>query len=215
MSGWHPVALGRDIAPGTSAGVVLDGREIAVWRDVKGTIHAWEDRCPHRGMKLSFGFVRGDHIACLYHGWEYGADGRCQKIPAHPDLTPPATICVPSYPVAEGAGLVWVAAAGDAPAAGPDDLHVTPLRSLYLDAAAPDVLAALDRDDSPLGGIVALGSLLSVDAGLAHLRIGVQSIGSGRSALHIVVDGPATVATLLDLSRRAEAFRRMAEGVAP
>lgn len=27
-----------------------------------------EDRCPHRGMKMSFA-VRGDHIACLYHGW--------------------------------------------------------------------------------------------------------------------------------------------------
>ena len=46
--------------------------------------HVWEDRCPHRGMRLSMGFVRSDRIACLYHGWQYGTDGHCLYIPAHP-----------------------------------------------------------------------------------------------------------------------------------
>jgi nitrite reductase/ring-hydroxylating ferredoxin subunit len=213
---WHPVALGRDIVPGTSAGVVRDGREIAIWRDVRGTIHAWEDRCPHRGMKLSFGFVRGDHIACLYHGWEYGADGHCRKIPAHPDLTPPASICVPTYRVAEGAGLVWVADPGGDPQSDPPDGPAVPLRSLFVDASAGDVRMAIDREDSPLGGMVLdAGDLVTIDARLAELWVGVQSIGPDRSALHIVVAGTAVTETMLALSKQAEAFRRMAEGRAP
>ncbi|MBC7479670.1 MAG: Rieske (2Fe-2S) protein, partial [Pseudorhodobacter sp.] len=54
---WHPLALSASIEPGTSAGAVVDGTEIAVWRDTAGRVYTWEDRCPHRGMKLSFGFV--------------------------------------------------------------------------------------------------------------------------------------------------------------
>ncbi len=101
---WYPVALSEMIPAGTSAGVVIDGAEIVVWRDTSGAAHTWEDRCPHRGMKLSFGFVRGDHIACLYHGWEYDTGGTCRYIPAHPQLEVPKTICVKTYGVAEAGG---------------------------------------------------------------------------------------------------------------
>ncbi|RVC56037.1 Rieske (2Fe-2S) protein, partial [Mesorhizobium sp. M00.F.Ca.ET.038.03.1.1] len=81
---WHPVALSASIEPGSSAGTHIDGKEFVVWRDNRGAPHVWEDRCPHRGMKLSFGFVRGDHIACLYHGWQYDTAGQCRYIPARP-----------------------------------------------------------------------------------------------------------------------------------
>ena len=58
-AGWVPVALSASIEAGTSAGAVVDGSEIVVWRDNSGKAHVWEDRCPHRGMRMSFGFVRG------------------------------------------------------------------------------------------------------------------------------------------------------------
>ena len=51
--GWHPVALSTSVEPGSSAGTQIDGREYVVWRDNNGVAHVWEDRCPHRGMKLS------------------------------------------------------------------------------------------------------------------------------------------------------------------
>src|SRR5687767_2567596 len=90
--GWIPIALGIDIDPGTAAPARLAGMEVAIWRGQSGAIHAWRDRCPHRGMRLSFGFVRGEDISCLYHGWRYGADGGCRFIPAHPELEPPKAI---------------------------------------------------------------------------------------------------------------------------
>jgi len=63
------------------------GREdLVVWRSASGVLSAWENRCPHRGMRLSHGFVRGESLACAYHGWHFECSGRCHYIPAHPDF---------------------------------------------------------------------------------------------------------------------------------
>jgi Rieske [2Fe-2S] domain len=35
---------------------------VVVWRGQDGKVHAWEDWCPHRGMRLSFGFARGKSL---------------------------------------------------------------------------------------------------------------------------------------------------------
>ena len=82
-TGWTPIALGRDVPAGVTRAVLLDGRELVIWRG-NGGAHVWEDRCPHRGMRLSLGFVRDNSLNCLYHGWQYGASSSCIRIPAHP-----------------------------------------------------------------------------------------------------------------------------------
>ena len=98
---WTAIALSRDVPPENTRAVKVDGREIVIWRGADGEAHVWEDRCPHRGMRLSFGFVRGTVLNCLYHGWRYGASGSCAGIPAHPDLTVPPTIKANAFPVRE------------------------------------------------------------------------------------------------------------------
>lgn len=131
------VALSRDVPFGTSIGVRVEGIEYVVWRDESGKAHIWEDSCPHRGMKLSLGFVRGDRIACLYHGWEYGTDGVCQKIPAHPDLPVPDSITVDTFGVVESGGLIWLFAEESAVEIEP--LH--PVRSMMVEVDVRDVEA--------------------------------------------------------------------------
>jgi phenylpropionate dioxygenase-like ring-hydroxylating dioxygenase large terminal subunit len=111
-SGWIPIALARDVPAGTTRAVLLEGRELVIWRG-EDTAHVWEDRCPHRGMRLSLGFVRDNSLNCLYHGWQYGASSSCIRIPAHPDLTVPPTIRANAYEAAEAGGLVWVRLAGE------------------------------------------------------------------------------------------------------
>ena len=96
-TGWQCVALSRDLPAGTVAGTRLGGREIALWRDEDGGAHAWEDRCPHRGMRLSFGFVRDGRLGCLYHGWSFDRAGICRAFPAHPEVAVPDSIAVPGY----------------------------------------------------------------------------------------------------------------------
>jgi nitrite reductase/ring-hydroxylating ferredoxin subunit len=210
--GWTPVALARDIEAGTSAGVVLAGVEIVVWRDTGGRVHAWEDRCPHRGMKLSFGFVRGDRIACLYHGWEYDGTATCRYIPAHPDLAVPASIRVERYRAAESAGLVWVAAEG-VEGAPPDVAGLSPLRSLFVDASAEVALAWLASDGWPgLGPVTGVeqGLFLRFVQGGAVFVVAYHTIGPDACALHLLVDGPADPT----LIAATAAFRRAVEGAA-
>jgi nitrite reductase/ring-hydroxylating ferredoxin subunit len=189
-AGWYPVALSNQLEPGTAAGTRLFDRELCIWRDTKGDAHAWEDRCPHRGMRLSFGFVRGDRIACLYHGWQYNTQGQCRLIPAHPDLDVPPKIRVATYPCIERLDMVWVYS--DAHAAPPLDLAVEPrevvaVRSLYIDCAPRMAMAALAArsEDIGSGGVI----LLSIDAAGQPLLAGVQPFGEAKTALHLVLPG--------------------------
>jgi nitrite reductase/ring-hydroxylating ferredoxin subunit len=201
-SGWHPVALSMSIEPGSSAGTHIEGREYVVWRDKSCVAHVWEDRCPHRGMKLSFGFVRGDHIACLYHGWQYDTAGRCRYVPAHPDLEVPPTIKVPVFKAIEAMGMIWTTSAPDeerpTTPAGPSE--VVPVRSLYVDTDSSALLAALQADPpSPFTGdgapstVSAGDNLWRISTGKDSLFAGIQNLGQNRAALHLVIDGPASV----------------------
>jgi nitrite reductase/ring-hydroxylating ferredoxin subunit len=200
--GWHPVALSTSIEPGTSAGTHIDRREYVVWRDNSGVAHVWEDRCPHRGMKLSFGFVRGDHIACLYHGWQYDTAGRCRYIPAHPDLEVPATITVPVFATVEACGMIWTSAEPevDRPAPPADAGEVVPVRSLYVDRGADALLQSVrDNLPSPFAGegkpALSPGgdNLWRIATGADTLLLGLQGIADDRTALHVVLAGPASV----------------------
>jgi nitrite reductase/ring-hydroxylating ferredoxin subunit len=195
---WHPVGLSHSLEAGSSAGTRLLARELVVWRDTSGVAHVWEDRCPHRGMKLSFGFVRGDHIACLYHGWQYDRGGYCQYIPAHPDLDVPKTFKVPVYPTQERGGMIWTTLSEN-PADMPEDRGDTlPLRSLYLDCARDTAIAALGtvsltlfasqgQADSIVNRVTE--TLYEVSAGQERLLIGVQAVADDRTALHLAICG--------------------------
>jgi phenylpropionate dioxygenase-like ring-hydroxylating dioxygenase large terminal subunit len=117
---WHPVALSRDIAPGGLSAVSLLGEDIVLWRGAGG-LHAWQDLCVHRGVKLSLGRVVNDGCAlrCAYHGWTYAESGRCTHMPAHPAMPPPARAAAKVLGCEERAGLAWVALA-ELPDALPD-----------------------------------------------------------------------------------------------
>jgi phenylpropionate dioxygenase-like ring-hydroxylating dioxygenase large terminal subunit len=108
---WHPVAalsaLGDAPLP-----VRLLEEDLVLWRDGAGAIHAWPDRCPHRGAKLSLGRVCGDRLECAYHGWQFDAKGQCVQVPALPAFVPPAGHRVASFDVRTAYGLVWVRFAG-------------------------------------------------------------------------------------------------------
>jgi nitrite reductase/ring-hydroxylating ferredoxin subunit len=102
-----------DLPEGTARAVTLLGEDIAIWRGENGAAQAWRNRCPHRGMRLSFGQVRGNRLSCRYHGWQYDEAGQCKFMPAHRKMTPPATVCVASYGCREANGLIWVKLADD------------------------------------------------------------------------------------------------------
>ncbi|WP_370274517.1 Rieske 2Fe-2S domain-containing protein [Pararhodobacter marinus] len=208
INGWFPLALSGSIPAGIPAGAIVKGTEIVVWRDQAGEAHAWEDRCPHRGMKMSFGIVRGDHIACLYHGWQYGPDGQCRKIPAHPDLDVPRSICVKTYGAAEAGGMIWagLGAPGDAPVLP----EATGVRSLYVDVPLNTALAALPSAFGA-GGMTARGPVVTLDTRWGTLRIGLQEIGEGQCALHVTAAGNPGAEARAGIARAATRLRDSVE----
>jgi nitrite reductase/ring-hydroxylating ferredoxin subunit len=212
---WYPVALSNAIEAGRSAGTRLFDQELCIWRDTKGMAHAWEDRCPHRGMRLSFGFVRGDRIACLYHGWQYDRLGQCRLIPAHPDLEVPDTIRVAKYFSQELLGMLWVYSAREAatpPVLALDEREVTLVRSLYVECAPASVMQALAAPSKIISSAGA--TVLSLDADGQTVLAGLQPFGRSKTALHLVLaSAPATgrAAARHAVAFWAEGLRRLLE----
>lgn len=104
---WYAVGGASALAAGSLMSATVLGTELVIWRDSGGTVHAWQNRCIHRGLRMTLGFVDGDHLACRYHGWRYGAGGKCKIIPAHPGMTPPDDFRIPAHAVCEHGGLIW------------------------------------------------------------------------------------------------------------
>ena len=78
---WYPIASSWKVGR-NPLGVTRLGERIVIWRDDAGVVHALEDRCPHRGARLSLGWNLGDRLACWYHGVEVGKDGTVLDVPA-------------------------------------------------------------------------------------------------------------------------------------
>ena len=106
---WHPVVAADELGSTPLAARLL-AEDVVLWRDATGKGHAFADRCPHRGTKLSLGRVveGGTRLECPYHGWQFEASGQCVFIPALPAFTPPASHRACTFEVCEASGLVWV-----------------------------------------------------------------------------------------------------------
>ncbi len=204
--GWTAVSLSGDLPALTVMPVTVGGVDLALWRGGSGVARAWQDRCPHRGMRLSHGFVRGDRLTCIYHGWSYGAEGACLRIPAHPDLEPPATIRTIPVACREAGGIVWVAsgATADLP---PDLTGWAPLRSLTFAADRASVIAALGARDE--------AGILHTAAGGTDLAVLLQARAADEITAHVLVPETAGLAARIGAVRWLETARRRAEGPGP
>jgi phenylpropionate dioxygenase-like ring-hydroxylating dioxygenase large terminal subunit len=112
----HWFVAGRsDRIHGTPKRVLLFGAPVVLVRDRSGVVLAMEDRCPHRGAPLSAGRLGSEGLVCPYHGWTFGAEGRCTAMPGAADSKPIVDVRVPSLRVVERDGLVWVADAATNP----------------------------------------------------------------------------------------------------
>lgn len=142
---WFPVERSDHVPEGQVVLGVLHGQELALWRSADGEVHAWENRCPHRSVRLTLGFIVDDQLTCRYHGWRYGSDGRCTGIPSTPALAPPPAACATRFLCREVDGMVWASLAllprGWPPRVG----ALAPCRSFVVDLAAPAAAVALQQ----------------------------------------------------------------------
>ncbi|HZZ18996.1 MAG TPA: aromatic ring-hydroxylating dioxygenase subunit alpha [Opitutaceae bacterium] len=116
---WFPVAFAKSVKDSPVPVRLLDEKLVA-WRTSDGTARVARDLCLHRGAPLSLGSVAGDELVCKYHGFRYGPDGQCVKIPAHPGAAIPPKLCLRMHPVREAFGLIWTQVIEDPSSLFPD-----------------------------------------------------------------------------------------------
>jgi phenylpropionate dioxygenase-like ring-hydroxylating dioxygenase large terminal subunit len=105
---WYAVEYSRALGKGQVQEVQFWNRSIALYRDEDGALHAIENRCAHRQLKLSYGHVEGCDLVCPYHGWTYDGAGRVTAIPHELFGHSMPRFQLPSYPVRERYGLIWI-----------------------------------------------------------------------------------------------------------
>ena len=107
---WYVVELERNLKPGQIKSVRFWKKNIAIYRDNDGDLHAVEDRCAHRQLPISAGYVDGKNIVCTYHGWKYNGCGKCVEM-SHElgkGRTKMPKINIRSYPLKAQWGLIWL-----------------------------------------------------------------------------------------------------------
>jgi len=143
---WYVAAWSSEVTGAPIARTILD-RSVVLYRGANGAPVALANRCPHRGLPLVLGAVNGDEIACGYHGFTFGPDGRCRRIPSQERV--PSGIAVRHFPVVEQWEWIWI---------------------WMGDPAAPDTSLLPGRDELGLGG----GSWLAVPGADFYVRARYQ-----------------------------------------
>lgn len=107
---WYCVKSTGSLAAGAMVSVTVLGEQIVVGRTESGRLFALRDRCPHRGAPLSEGHFDGVAVTCPFHGWRFGADGRCQAMPTlvDGDVADPGQVRVGQFPACESDGIIWL-----------------------------------------------------------------------------------------------------------
>ena len=104
--GWHCLGLAETFRDGRPHGIEAFGTKLVVFTDSSGALRVLDAYCRHMGGDLSQGTIKGDEIACPFHDWRWGGDGRCKHIPYSrrvPKLARTAT-----WPTMEQDGMLFV-----------------------------------------------------------------------------------------------------------
>jgi phenylpropionate dioxygenase-like ring-hydroxylating dioxygenase large terminal subunit len=106
---WYAILDSKEVKTGRPVGVTRMGEKLVAWRDSQGRVTVMRDLCPHRGVALSVGELKGDCIMCPFHGFEFDSSGRCSVIPANGRSAPvPKAFQVHTYPTHEAHGLIFI-----------------------------------------------------------------------------------------------------------
>src|SRR5438046_1091986 len=70
MAKWVEVGTAAELQPGQRVCVTMEGRSLAVF-NLDGALVAIANVCPHAGMPLAEGELRGTVLTCPYHGYTY------------------------------------------------------------------------------------------------------------------------------------------------
>jgi nitrite reductase/ring-hydroxylating ferredoxin subunit len=221
MNRWFAVSACGEVPHNAVAQTQLLGQELVLWRTASGTLNAWENRCPHRGVRLSLGSCMGEELRCQYHAWRFAAgSGQCTHIPSHPAQKPASTIHPTVFPVFEDGAFAWVNLTRDAPlpasaAEGPG----LSLRSIFTVAAVATVRRLLLQGYAEHAvNLVDEFTLNGASGAPPAIRFMLQPVTAGQTIVHArlrgAIDAAQRLAVLRTHNARMTAVRDRAEALA-
>jgi 3-ketosteroid 9alpha-monooxygenase subunit A len=88
--GWHCLGLAEPFRDGSPHAVEAFGTKLVVFAGAGGELCVLDAYCRHMGGDLTRGTIKGNSIACPFHDWHWGGDGKCTKIPYSRRVPPTA-----------------------------------------------------------------------------------------------------------------------------
>ncbi|QUQ63120.1 Rieske 2Fe-2S domain-containing protein [Kutzneria sp. CA-103260] len=79
--GWHCLGLVDQFTDGQPHAVHAFGTKLVVFQGSDGELNVLDAYCRHMGGDLTQGTIKGSEVACPFHDWRWGGDGRCKSIP--------------------------------------------------------------------------------------------------------------------------------------
>src|SRR3989304_6625275 len=84
---WYPLCRSSDVKRGKVIRQIAFGVPLAIYRTHRGRVGVLNATCIHMGADLARGRVVGERLQCPLHEWEFGANGRCEHIPANWEIS--------------------------------------------------------------------------------------------------------------------------------
>ncbi len=227
----YPVASEADLPARHVFFGRLWGQELAIWRADDGHVNVWENRCVHRGVRLTTGMNDGSELVCQYHGWRYlNRSAACSYIPAHPAETPASALCIKRYACAHAYGLIWTGHPADSPPVVAElDDGFTVLRAVPINSPATQVQEQLIQHSREVWGATVASPVSSLalksqasqvvvthqDSHARAVVYFIQPTGIDRCIVRPVMATvgaqPAGISVLRRHSRLLERFRKTVE----
>jgi len=107
---WVPALLASEVGEpdGKPVRIRLLGEDLVAFRDTERRVGLLDEHCPHRRASLGLALNAHSGLRCLYHGWKFGVDGRCQDAPTEKAGAKfCARIRTTAYPTREAGGVIW------------------------------------------------------------------------------------------------------------
>jgi phenylpropionate dioxygenase-like ring-hydroxylating dioxygenase large terminal subunit len=143
---WYIACLSSQLKQKPISRTILN-LPLVLFRSAEGRAAALLDRCPHRNVALSDGWVANGNVTCPYHGWQFNAQGKCEHVPGLVDERLQKARNISSYPLIEQDGLVWVYPSTASPETKPPPLELLKapgythfIAERRMSAALPDAL---------------------------------------------------------------------------
>ncbi|KAE8685716.1 Chlorophyllide a oxygenase [Hibiscus syriacus] len=102
---WYPIAFSTDLKDDTMIPIECFEEPWVLFRGKDRNPGCFQNTCAHRACPL--------HLGSVNEGWEYTADGKCEKMPS----TRLLNVKIRSLPCLEQEGTIWISPGSDPPTA--------------------------------------------------------------------------------------------------